>query len=138
MNSNRKICIQFHAFDVTAFVRGENKSAAAKCVVKNLFDLTTQDLEGFDAVVDAFGAWTAETIPQHSTSLEHLCDILSGTKVRLLIVGGAGSLFWLVRTIFYCKDYGKVTLDISKNVIQSRSLSKGISKFIVDEYPLVL
>lgn len=93
VNSDRKICIQFHAFDVTAFVRGENKSAAAKCVVKNLFDLTTQDLEGFDAVVDAFGAWTAETIPQHSTSLEHLCDILSGTKVRLLIVGGAGSLY---------------------------------------------
>ena len=60
-----------------------------------------------------------------------------GSKARLLIVGGAGSLFWLVRTIFYCKDYGKVTLDISKNVIQSRSLSKGISKFIVDEYPLV-
>ncbi len=46
-------------------------------------------------------------------------------------------VFWLVRTILYCKDYGKVTVDISKNVIQSRSLSKGISKFIVDEYPLV-
>ena len=30
-----------------------------------------------------------------------------------------------------------MTLDIYKNVIQSRSLSKGISKFIVDEYPLV-
>lgn len=79
--------------DVPAFVRGENKSAAAKCVVKNLFDLTTQDLEGFDAVVDAFGAWTPDTIPQHSTSLEHLCNILSGTKVLLLIVGGAGSLY---------------------------------------------
>ena len=46
-------------------------------------------------------------------------------------------VFWLVRTILYCKDYGKVTVYISKNVIQSRSLSKGISKFIVDEYPLV-
>lgn len=79
--------------DVTAIVRGENKSAAAKCVVKILFDLTTQDLESFDAVVDAFGAWTADTIPQHSTSLEHLCNILSGIKVRLLIVGGAGSLY---------------------------------------------
>lgn len=26
------------------------------------------------AVVDAFGAWTEETLPQHSTSLAHLCD----------------------------------------------------------------
>lgn len=46
-------------------------------------------------------------------------------------------VFWLVRTILYCKNYGKVTVDISKNVIKSRSLSKGISKFIIDEYPLV-
>ena len=44
-------------------------------------------------VVDAFGAWTEDTLPQHSTSLKHLCDILSGTDVRLLVVGGAGSLY---------------------------------------------
>ena len=54
---------------------------------------TAEDLNGFDAVVDAFGAWTEETLPQHSTSLKHLCDILSGTDTRLLIVGGAGSLY---------------------------------------------
>ncbi len=47
----------------------------------------------FDVVVDAFGAWTPETLPQHSTSLKHLCDLLSGTKIRLLVVGGAGSLY---------------------------------------------
>ena len=47
----------------------------------------------FDAVVDAFGAWTPEELPKHSTSLAHLCDILAGTDVRLLVVGGAGSLF---------------------------------------------
>ena len=46
-------------------------------------------------------------------------------------------VFWLVRTILYCKNYGKVTVDISKNVIKSHSLSKGISKFIINEYPLV-
>ena len=79
--------------DVTAFVRGENKSAAAKCVVKNLFDLTTQDLEGFDAVVDAFGAWTADTIPQIPQAVEKLCGLFKGRKTRLLVVGGAGSLY---------------------------------------------
>ena len=47
----------------------------------------------FDAVIDAFGAWTAETLPLHKTSLMHLCDLLSGTKTRLLVVGGAGSLY---------------------------------------------
>ena len=79
--------------DVTAIVRGENRSAAKKALVKDLFDLTSADLKGFDVVVDAFGAWTPETLPLHSTSLKHLCDILSGTYTRLLVVGGAGSLY---------------------------------------------
>lgn len=55
--------------------------------------MTKEDLTGFDTVIDAFGAWTEDVLPQHSTSLMHLCDILSGTDTRLLVVGGAGSLF---------------------------------------------
>ena len=79
--------------DVTAIARGENRSAAKNALVKDLFDLTNADLKGFDVVVDAFGAWTPETLPLHSASLKHLCDILSGTDTRLLVVGGAGSLY---------------------------------------------
>ena len=56
-------------FDVTAVVKGDNKSAAQNVIVKDLFDLTAADLADFDAVVDAFGAWTPETLPQHSTHL---------------------------------------------------------------------
>ena len=33
--------------DVTAVVRGENLSAAANVIKKDLFDLTAADLEGF-------------------------------------------------------------------------------------------
>lgn len=80
-------------FDVTAFGRRENNTKAKDYVQKDLFDLTADDLKGFDAVVDAFGAWTEDTLEQHSTSLKHLCDILSGTDTRLLVVGGAGSLY---------------------------------------------
>lgn len=79
--------------DVTAVVREENQSVAEKVLKKDLFDLTVADVEGFDVVVDAFGAWTEDVLPQHSTSLKHLCDILSGTDIRLLVVGGAGSLY---------------------------------------------
>lgn len=79
--------------DVTAVVREENQSAAQKVLQKDLFDLTAADLAGFDVVIDAFGAWTEDTLPQHSTSLKHLCDALSGTETRLLVVGGAGSLY---------------------------------------------
>ena len=80
-------------FGVTAIVREDNQSAAKNVLKKDLFDLTAADLEGFDVVIDAFGAWTEDVLPMHSTSLKHLCDVLSGTDTRLLVVGGAGSLY---------------------------------------------
>ena len=82
-------------YDVTGFVRKGRKVAnpKAQTVEKDLFDLTYDDLKDFDVVIDAFGAWTEETLPLHRTSLKHLCDILSGSGIRLLVVGGAGSLY---------------------------------------------
>ncbi len=79
--------------DVTTIIRGDNKTNAKQVIQKDLFDLTRDDLKDFDIVIDAFGAWTPETLPQHSTSLKHLCDILSNTDTRLFVVGGAGSLY---------------------------------------------
>lgn len=79
--------------EVTAIVRFENKSQAQKVLVKDLFDLTKEDLAGFDAVVTAFGAFTPESLPQHTTSLEHLAGLLENSETRLLVVGGAGSLY---------------------------------------------
>lgn len=79
--------------DVTAVVRGENRSAASQSISRDVLDITAEDLRGFDVVVDAFGAWTENTLPLHSSSLKVLCDALSGTDIRLLVVGGAGSLY---------------------------------------------
>ena len=82
-------------FEVTAFVRrkGQIVDSAKKIIVKEILKIAKEDLQDFDVVIDAFGAWTPETLPQHSATLKHLCDILSGTNTRLLIVGGAGSLY---------------------------------------------
>lgn len=79
--------------EVTAIARGENKSVAPRSISKDVFDLTADDLSGFDAVVDAFGAWTPETIPGIPAAMKHLADLVAGTDTRLLVVGGAGSLF---------------------------------------------
>ncbi|MBQ7543587.1 MAG: NAD(P)-dependent oxidoreductase [Synergistaceae bacterium] len=79
--------------DVTAIVRGQNKTKAQHAVIKDILDLKAEDLKGFDVVVDAFGAWTPDTLPLHSKSLKVLCDALSGSETRLLVVGGAGSLY---------------------------------------------
>ena len=55
--------------DVTAVVRGENQTEAAQVIRKDLFQLTADDLKGFDVVIDAFGAWTEDTLPQRSNAI---------------------------------------------------------------------
>lgn len=79
--------------DVTVIVRGENKTSAKNAIKKDIMEIKAEDLKGFDVVIDAFGAWSPETLDMYSTSLKTLCDALSGTETRLLIIGGAGSLF---------------------------------------------
>lgn len=98
--------------DVTAIVRSENKTAAKKVIQKDIMDLTREDLEGFDVVADAFGVWDPAKMYLHSVTLKHLADILSGSRTRLLVVGGAGSLYMdkthglkLSETPDFPKDY---------------------------------
>ena len=81
--------------DVTAIVRKSNSNFDPKVnvLVKDLFQLSYDDLKPFDVIIDAFAAWTPETLPLHQTSLKHLTDILSNKPNRLLVVGGAGSLY---------------------------------------------
>lgn len=79
--------------DVTAIVRGQNKTVAQHSLQKDALALTTDDLSGFDAVVDAVGGWTPETLPAIPNVAAHLSDVLAGTNVRLVVVGGAGSLY---------------------------------------------
>lgn len=56
-------------------------------------DLTKEDVAGYVVLVDAFGVWAEEDQPLHSNTLKHLVDLLSGTDTRLIVVGGAGSLY---------------------------------------------
>ncbi len=81
-------------YDVTAIVRNkEYKNGDVKVVYKDVLELTKADLEGFDAVISAFAAWTPETFPLHKKVAAHLANALSGTKTRLLVIGGAGTLY---------------------------------------------
>jgi len=90
--------------DVTAIVRNkEYKNGDVKVVYKDVFELSKADLEGFDAVISAFAAWTPETFGLHKKVAKHLADALSGTKTRLLVVGGAGTL--------YVDDKGTMAMD---------------------------
>ena len=79
-------------FDVTGFGRKANNTKAQHYVQKDLFDLTKEDLQGFDAVVDAAGAWTLDTMYVIPKAAIYLADLLKGTETRMVVVGGAGSL----------------------------------------------
>lgn len=80
--------------EVTAIVRSENKSQSESIIKKDLFELTKDDLTGFDAVISAFGAYTPDTLPLHSKSIELFNQLLAGTQTRFLVIGGAaGSLY---------------------------------------------
>lgn len=81
--------------EVTAIVRNEyrNTDQEVKTLKKSIFDLTTADLKGFDVIINAFGAVLGQE-HLHVEAGRVLINILKDAPdIRLLVVGGAGSLF---------------------------------------------
>ncbi|MEH7178131.1 NAD(P)-dependent oxidoreductase [Neobacillus vireti] len=79
---------------VTAVVRDPSKlqDKSAAVIEKNVFELTTNDLNAFDVVINAFGAPLGEE-QAHVDAGHALIEALKGTSTKLIVVGGAGSLF---------------------------------------------
>jgi Putative NADH-flavin reductase len=80
--------------EVTAVVRNRSKVTAegVQVLEKEVFDLKAADLQGFDVVVNAFGAPLGQE-QLHVTAGKALIDALSGSDTRLIVIGGAGSLY---------------------------------------------
>lgn len=80
--------------DVTAIVRNESKLTTdkVKVIEKDVQDIETSDFTGLDAVINAFGAPLGEK-DAHVEAGRTLIKALSGTDIRLIVVGGAGSLY---------------------------------------------
>ncbi|MED4783710.1 NAD(P)-dependent oxidoreductase [Brevibacillus choshinensis] len=81
--------------EVTAIVRDAAKVTEANVAVleKDVFSLKSDDLKGFDVVVNAFGAPLGQE-HLHVEAGNVLIEAMKGApNTRLLVVGGAGSLF---------------------------------------------
>ncbi|EUJ39871.1 NAD(P)-dependent oxidoreductase [Brochothrix campestris] len=79
--------------DVTAIVRNKaNISQPVKVIEKEVFDLETADINAFDVIINAFGAKPGDE-ELHVKAGRHLIKIFTNTTTRLLVVGGAGSLY---------------------------------------------
>ena len=68
--------------EVTAVVRSDNRSETPHVIQKDIMDLTKADLKDFDVVVNAFGVWDPDKMGLHSTVLNHLSNLLSGSSIR--------------------------------------------------------
>lgn len=81
--------------EVAAIVRNASKVQNTQVQVqeKDVFDLNAKDLQTYDVVVNAFGAAPGQE-HLHVEAGRVLIQALKGlAKTRLIVVGGAGSLF---------------------------------------------
>jgi putative NADH-flavin reductase len=81
--------------EVTAIVRTASKvdNKDVKVLEKDIFDLVSSDLEGFDVIVNAFNSAPGEET-LHVEAGDKLIGLLkNASNTRLIVVGGAGSLF---------------------------------------------
>lgn len=112
--------------DVTAIVRNAAKVADENVQVleKDILALTTADLKPFDAVVNAFGADAGAEDLNVKAGL-HLIEILKqAPETRLLVIGGAGSLFVdeakavrLIETAEFPEEYKPTASQQAQNLL---------------------
>lgn len=79
--------------DVTGIVRNASKVTAHISIIeKEIFDIVADDLTNFDVVINAFGAPLGEE-QAHVDAGHTLIEAATAAQVRIIVVGGAGSLF---------------------------------------------
>jgi putative NADH-flavin reductase len=83
--------------EVAAIARDPSKLTDKRYAIlqRDLFDLTADDVKGYDAIVSAFGTgFDPESAKAHVKAGEHLISVFEKARdVRLLVVGGAASLY---------------------------------------------
>lgn len=82
--------------NVTVVVRsGSNLRGyrGVKVIEKDVLDLEYKDIYKNDVIINAIGIWDNNKMHIHKDAMLHLIDILKGEDNRLLVVGGAGSLY---------------------------------------------
>ncbi|MGG0789195.1 NAD(P)-dependent oxidoreductase [Peribacillus simplex] len=111
--------------DVTAIVRDEAKVQiqGASVLEKDVFDLKSEDIKGFDVIVNAFGAAPGKE-HLHVEAGKILIEAMKGApQTKLIVVGGAGSLFVdeaktirVLDTPEFPKEYFATAYNQSKNL----------------------
>jgi len=79
--------------DITAIVRDASKlTHSVQTIEKSILDLTTEDIQQFDVVINTFAAPLTDA-EQYVVMGKHLITIFKDVSTRLIVIGGAGRLF---------------------------------------------
>jgi putative NADH-flavin reductase len=115
---------------VTAIVRNKTKISSQdvqQVIEKDAQSLTQDDLKPFDVVVNAFASTPGREV-EHVEVGRHLINILKNIKTRLIVVGGAGSLYAdektktrLLDTEAFPKEYLPIAQNQGKNLEDLRA-----------------
>lgn len=84
---------QAAGYKVTGLVRRQGAIEGIPTIVKDAMDLTKEELQSFDVVINATSAFSPESYHLQKDLTLLLAKSLAPTKTRLLVVGGAGSLY---------------------------------------------
>lgn len=88
-----KECID-RGHEVTAFVNNTPcRDDRAVSIKKSLFDLTREDVSGFDVLFSAYGSGFQADPAINRQALNKLAELVSGTDTRLISIAGSGCLF---------------------------------------------
>ena len=107
---------------VTGFINHTPcRDSRAVSIQKSLFDLTSEDLAGYDAVLSAYGSGFQADPAINFQAVAHLAQVLQGTGIHLLTIGGAGCLYTgPEKETHVCEGPGHPDFlrDISRNLLR--------------------
>ncbi|OCS84522.1 NAD(P)-dependent oxidoreductase [Caryophanon tenue] len=110
--------------DVVAIVRNAAKlptDVDVEVLERQLLEITAHDLLGVDTVINALGAGQGEEHLYVDLG-KHLIQLLEGTPIHLITVGGAGNLFVdkdKTRRLLEQEDFPEIYLPTALNQLQN-------------------
>ncbi|MGQ2375104.1 NAD(P)-dependent oxidoreductase [Companilactobacillus zhachilii] len=107
--------------DVTSIVRDAKKSPTDKYLIRDVYSLQAEDIKNFDVLVDALGFF-GPAVKEYVPATKHLIEIIGDSKTRLLVVGGAGSLYLdetHTKKLYQQADFPEVVKPLSEEMGKS-------------------
>lgn len=113
--------------EVIAIVRNAlNINKDIRIIEKDIFQITRNDIYELDVVINAFGSKGNDPV-LYQTTTSHLINIFTDCSTRLVVVGGAGSLYTdetLSTQVFETPEFPAVIYPTSSNMAKSLALLK--------------